>query len=48
MELERRYLAIDELDGGLGLEERDGEPVKLRGIAPPWNSLSVEIGRAHV
>jgi HK97 family phage prohead protease len=45
MEPERRYLAVSDLgDEGLGLEERDGSPPKLRGIAPPWNSLSVDLG----
>lgn len=43
--IERRYLALDELpDGGLLVEERDGEAPKIRGIAPPWDSLSVNLG----
>lgn len=40
---ERRYLTADSIDG-LELEQRDNEPTKLRGIAPPWNSLSVDLG----
>lgn len=43
MEAERRYLDLASVEG-FGLEERDGEPAKLRGIAPPWNSLSVDLG----
>jgi HK97 family phage prohead protease len=43
MEAERRYLDLASV-AGFGLEERDGEPAKLRGIAPPWNSLSVDLG----
>jgi HK97 family phage prohead protease len=43
--IERRYLSLDELgDGGLSIEERDGESPKIRGIAPPWESLSVDLG----
>lgn len=41
MELERRYLSAVE---GTALELRDeGGPV-IRGISPPWNSLSVDLG----
>lgn len=43
METERRYLDLATIDA-FGLEERDGEPTKIRGIAPPWNSLSVDLG----
>jgi HK97 family phage prohead protease len=43
--MERRYLSFDDLgDDGLGIESRDGEPTKLRGISPPWDSLSVDLG----
>ena len=43
--MERRYLSFDDLgDAGLGIETRDGEPTKLRGISPPWDSLSVDLG----
>lgn len=43
METERRYLSLDTVEV-MELEERDAEPVRLRGIAPPWNSLSVDLG----
>jgi hypothetical protein len=43
MELERRYIPL--ADGGeLTVEQRDGEAPKIRGIAPPWDSLSVDLG----
>lgn len=43
--MERRYLSFEDLgDAGLGIETRDGEPTKLRGISPPWDSLSVDLG----
>jgi len=42
---ERRYIPLADLgDHGLGIEERDGSPPKIRGIAPPWESLSVDLG----
>lgn len=41
---ERRYLAIADDDSALGLEQREGEAPKIRGIAPPWNSKSVDLG----
>lgn len=41
---ERRYLAIAEDESALGLEQREGESPKIRGIAPPWNSKSVDLG----
>ena len=41
---ERRYLSIAEDETTLGLEQRDGEAPKIRGIAPPWNSKSVDLG----
>lgn len=45
MEIERRYLPLSEVgDDGLAVEGRDGEPQKIRGIAPPWDSLSVDLG----
>lgn len=44
MEYERRYLAISDLDDALGLEERADGPVRIRGIAPPWNSWSHDLG----
>lgn len=43
MQPERRYIPL--ADGGeLTIEERDGEAPKIRGIAPPWDSLSVDLG----
>jgi HK97 family phage prohead protease len=43
--LERRYIPMDTLgDDGLVVEDRDGESPKIRGIAPPWESLSVDLG----
>jgi len=45
MDVERRYLPMSEIgDEGLTVEGRDGEPQKIRGIAPPWDSLSVDLG----
>ena len=46
MQPERRYLSIaDDADNvSLYIEERDGEAPKIRGIAPPWESLSVNLG----
>lgn len=46
MQPERRYLSIsDDADNAsLYIEERDGEAPKIRGIAPPWESLSVNLG----
>lgn len=45
MEYERRYLAIADIgDDALGLEERADGPVRIRGIAPPWNSWSHDLG----
>lgn len=45
MEYERRYLAIADIgDDALGLEERADGPARIRGIAPPWNSWSVDLG----
>lgn len=46
MQPERRYLSIsDDADNAsLYIEERDGEAPKIRGIAPPWESLSVDLG----
>lgn len=41
---ERRYLAIDDEPATLGIEERDGEAPRIRGVAPPWNSKSVDLG----
>lgn len=44
-DLERRYIPLDTLGSdGLFVEERDGEAPKIRGIAPPWESLSVDLG----
>jgi HK97 family phage prohead protease len=43
MQLERRYLPLAE-GCDLTVEERDGEAPKIRGIAPPWDSLSVDLG----
>jgi HK97 family phage prohead protease len=43
--IERRYIPLDEMDAdGLTVEERDGESPKIRGIAPPWDSWSVDLG----
>ena len=45
MQAERRYLSVDEMgDEGLGLEQRADGGVTIRGISPPWNSLSVDLG----
>lgn len=46
MQPERRYLSIadDAENVSLFIEERDGEAPKIRGIAPPWDSLSVDLG----
>lgn len=46
MQPERRYLSIaDDADNvSLYIEQRDGEAPKIRGIAPPWESLSVNLG----
>lgn len=41
---ERRYLSISEDENTLGIEHREGEAPKIRGIAPPWNSKSVDLG----
>lgn len=45
MQPERRYLSIaDDAVESLYIEERDGESPKIKGIAPPWDSLSVDLG----
>jgi uncharacterized protein len=46
MQVERRYLSIadDTENVSLFIEDRDGEAPKIRGIAPPWDSLSVDLG----
>lgn len=46
MQPERRYLSINDDAGNVSvyIEERDGESPKIRGIAPPWESLSVNLG----
>lgn len=45
MQPERRYLSIaDDTVDSLYIEERDGEAPKIKGIAPPWDSLSVDLG----
>ena len=42
---ERRYTSVFDLgEDGVSVEARDGDPVKIRGIAPPWDSLSVDLG----
>ena len=41
---ERRYLSIADDENTLGIEQREGEAPKIRGIAPPWNSKSVDLG----
>lgn len=44
-EPERRYIPLEDLGAdGLVVQERDGETPKIRGIAPPWDSLSVDLG----
>ena len=43
MEPERRYIPLAE-GGELTVEHRDGEAPKIRGIAPPWDSLSLDLG----
>lgn len=43
--MERRYLSLeDNGDDCLSVELRDGQEPKIRGIAPPWESLSVDLG----
>jgi len=42
MQPERRYLSVDE--GALGVEQRADGVTTLRGISPPWDSLSVDLG----
>ena len=44
MQPERRYLSAEEMGDGLGLEQRGDGVVTLRGISPPWDSLSVDLG----
>lgn len=45
MQPERRYLSADDMgDDGLGIEQRGDGVVTLRGISPPWDSLSVDLG----
>jgi HK97 family phage prohead protease len=45
METERRYLSLADIgDDALGLEERSDGPPRIRGIAPPWNSWSHDLG----
>lgn len=45
MQAERRYLAASEMgDDGLGFEQRADGSVVIRGVSPPWNSLSVDLG----
>lgn len=45
MEYERRYLAVEEMgDDVLSIEERADGPTRIRGIAPPWNSWSHDLG----
>jgi HK97 family phage prohead protease len=45
METERRYLSLADIgDDALGLEERADGPPRIRGIAPPWNSWSHDLG----
>ena len=44
-QVERRYIPLADLgDDGLCVEERDGGAPVIRGIAPPWESLSVDLG----
>jgi HK97 family phage prohead protease len=42
--VERRYLLIDEYPDALKVERRDGEPARIGGVSPPWNSWSVDLG----
>lgn len=45
MQPERRYLSVAEMgDEGLGYEQRADGGATIRGISPPWNSLSVDLG----
>lgn len=44
MQPERRYLELADDAVSLCIEDRDGESPKIRGIAPPWDSLSVNLG----
>ena len=43
-QLERRFLLATDADGSIGLEERDGEPVKIRGTAAVYNRPSHLLG----
>lgn len=42
MELERRFVTT--ADAAINVEERAGAAPRLRGISPPWNSMSVNLG----
>lgn len=43
--MERRYLSLeDNGDDCLSVEMRDGQEPKIRGVSPPWESLSVDLG----
>jgi HK97 family phage prohead protease len=42
MNAEIRYLPLAE--SGLEVEERDDAPPRIAGVAPPWNSWSVDLG----
>lgn len=44
MTIERRYLLTSDNPEAIRVERRDGEPAKLVGISPPWDSLSVDLG----
>lgn len=44
MTIERRYLLTADTPDAIRVERRDGEPAKLAGISPPWDSLSVDLG----
>jgi HK97 family phage prohead protease len=42
--VERRYLLVDDCPDALRVDRRDGEPARIGGISPPWNSWSVDLG----
>lgn len=44
MEAERRFVSMAEVEDSLVVELRDDSAPKIRGIAPPWDSLSVDLG----
>ena len=41
-QIERRYVAAT--DASIHLEERSASSPQIKGISPPWNSPSVDLG----